>query len=290
MPNDALHQDIRAIILDALGAHVAPTSFSTLLHIPLTQPGKILHQQDTSNWVRLVLAAASATGGDHACAARVAAAIEIVMAGYDVLDEVEDGDDSPTVEAAGTAQAINVGMGLLLLGQRVILELPEQTDRAAFAHTLARGVLTSTGGQHRDLASALAATSADEALATARQKSGALAGMACRLGALTGTADPALLALYERWGTHFGTAAQLANDLHDATNTGSKSDLALGRGTLPLVYFGKQDGSSDEVTASGALQFTWVVLEIERQHCAELLDQLAARGQGVAQLRDLLGN
>ena len=128
-----------------------------------------------------------------------------------------------------------------------------------------------------------------QALATARQKSGALAGMACRLGALTGTTDPDLLDLYERWGMHFGTAAQLANDLHDATATGRKSDLALGRGTLPLVYFGKREEAGEQVVGSGALHFTWVVLEIERQYCADLLEQLAARQQNVAQLRALLG-
>jgi geranylgeranyl pyrophosphate synthase len=114
--------------------------------------------------------------------------------------------------------------------------------------------------------------------------------MACRLGALTGTTDAALLDLYERWGIHFGTAAQLANDLHDATSTGRKSDLELGRGTMPLIYFGQRDESADRIVGSGALHFTWVVLEIERQACRDLLEQLAAQGQAVAQLRELLGS
>jgi len=45
-----------------------------------------------------------------------------------------------------------------------------------------------------------------------------------------------LLDLYHQWGRHYGTAAQLSNDLHDAENQQSKSDIERHKGTLPLLY------------------------------------------------------
>jgi competence protein ComQ len=238
-----------------------------------------------------------ATGGPITTGARVAAAVEIFMAGLDVLDEVEDGDQSPTVEAVGTAQALNIATALLFLGQQTLFTLGDDraaASGAAFARVLTEIGLRATGGQHGDLASeGMAGITPDEALEIAREKSGRLVGGACRLGAMVGAADGALLDLYETWGQHFGLAAQLANDLHDADHDSAKSDQARQKATLPLLYTRRLanlgPSASGALANSGALHFTWVVLEIERQKCVELLGQLAARGQEVGDLRSLLG-
>lgn len=292
MPGDTSLDIAKEVIIDALGALDAPYPFFALLRIPLSQPGKLLGDGERHDWVHLVLAACTATGGDPAIGARVAAAVECFMASLDLLDEVEDGDASPTVEAAGMPQALNAATALLLIGQRILLDLPARPplpDPADFARALALGGLAATGGQHLDLAAeGQGATSADDALAIARRKSGALASTACRLGAMVGTGDPALLDLYSRWGTHFGTAAQLANDLHDAFDAGRKSDVARRKKTLPLAYHERSTADARvpvTIAASGALHFTWVIVEIERQACREIAEQLAARGQDVAPLR-----
>ena len=178
-----------------------------------------------------------------------------------------------------------------MLSQQLLLELPSRAggfSAAEFARTLTSGGITATIGQHHDLAGGdFAAGTAEQALATARLKAGALAGAACRLGAMVGTTDPALLDLYGRWGRHFGTVAQLANDLHDALDTDDKSDLARGKSTLPLL-FKRGTAATVGMIDSGALHFTWVVVEIERQSCREIVEQLAARGQDVATLRRLI--
>lgn len=160
------------------------------------------------------------------------------------------------------------------------------------AQTLAEAGIAATGGQHRDLtAERNDATTYDDALQTARLKAGVLVASACKLGALVATTDPELLALYYDWGMHYGTAAQLSNDLHDAEDVEDKSDIARQKGTLPLLYERGKNSAETAMNpaASGALHFTWVVLEIERQHCAEIADELAARGQAVENLRALLG-
>jgi geranylgeranyl pyrophosphate synthase len=89
---------------------------------------------------------------------------------------------------------------------------------------------------------------------------------------------------------HFGTAAQLANDLHDATAPDLKSDLERQKGTLPLTFTRRNANDVDpgNIAASGALHFTWVVLEMERDACRDIGEQLAARGQDVSVLLDLL--
>lgn len=292
MPNNSTTAQLRAILTDTLGAFDAPPSFTEILRHPLSQPGKILSDTGPPIWAQLVLAACAATGGNQAVGLRVAVGVELFMAALDLLDEIEDGDHSPTAEAIGTAQTLNVATALLLLGQRSLLQLStltEQGESAEFVSTLISGGLVATGGQHQDLASVGGAlNSLDDALAITRRKAGTLAGAACRLGALTGTDNATLLTLYERWGNHFGTAAQLSNDLHDAADLGQKSDVERQKGTLPLVFGRHSESTASATLESGALHFTWVVLEIERQACRDIAEDLAARGQRVEFLREMV--
>jgi len=295
VPDSTALEVVRSRLLEALGAFNAPASFSALLNIPLNQPDKVLGGAHRPSWVTLVLAACVATGGDVAYGARVAAAIEVFMAALDVLDEIEDGDASPTAAAAGIPQALNGATALLLLAPRLLLDLPARDGLphpGDFARVLVDGGLIATGGQHLDLTGeGFAAGSPEEALAIARRKAGALASAACRLGAMVGTADETLLELYGRWGMHYGTVAQLANDLHDAVDDAAKSDVARKKSTLPLLFSHRvtsEIGSNPGVAASGALHFTWVIVEIERQACRDLADELDARGQDTAHFRQFV--
>lgn len=295
MPDSIGLEAVRSRLLEALGAFNAPASFSALLHTPLSQSDKVLGGAERPSWVMLALAACVATGGDVAYGARVAAAVEVFMAALDVLDEIEDGDASPTAAAAGIPQALNGATALLLLAPRMLLDLPTRDGLPSpgdFARVLVDGGLTATGGQHLDLTGeGFAAGSPEEALAVARRKAGVLASVACRLGAMVGTTDETLLDLYGRWGMHYGTVAQLANDLHDAVDDAAKSDIARKKSTLPLLFshrVASETGSNSGVAASGALHFTWVVVEIERQACRDLADELDARGQDTAHFRQFV--
>ncbi len=298
MLNATSFASVRRTVEEAVERAALPASFRALLRIPLQQHGKILTEEERPLWPTVVLAACTATGGEPAFGATVAAATELFMAGLDVLDEIEDGDSSALVELAGPAQALNVSTALLLLGQQTLLGLVADGLPAAqvtlLTQTLTAAGLAATGGQHRDLANESdRIVSTDEALSIARSKAGTLVAGACRIGALLGTTDMDTLALYETLGGHHGTAAQLANDLHGAENTLSKTDVERQKGTLPLLYArgarAVATGEPATIAASGALHFTWVILEIERQRCVQLLDTLAARGHLVADLRDLLG-
>lgn len=292
MPGNSAINQLRSVLSEALGAFDAPTSFTEILRLPLSQPGKILSDTGRPIWAHLVLGSCAAANGDDDAGMHVAVGVELFMAALDLLDEIEDGDYSPTAEAIGSAQTLNVATALLLLGQQTLLRVPTICGRdvsADLVSTLISGGLVATGGQHQDLASVGGTMdSPDVALAMTRRKAGALAGAACRLGALMGTTDTALLALYERWGNHFGTAAQLSNDLHDATDLGQKSDIERQKGTLPLIFSRHPSTAAGHIVESGALHFTWVVLEIERQACREIAENLAARGQRAEFLREMV--
>lgn len=284
-------------IEEAVGRIPLPASSRHFAALPLQQPGKAWSGAARPLWPATVLAACAATGGSTQIGEQVAAAVEIFMAGLDVLDEVEDGDHSPLVDAVGTAQALNIATALLLLAQTTLCHLTADGVTPMRAHllaqTLAEAGLAATSGQHRDLLGEdSAAISYEDALETARLKAGALVAGACKLGALVGTDDSDILARYHAWGLHYGTAAQLSNDLHDADDAAGKSDIARQKGTIPLLYQRETvlaTEPTENAQASGALHFTWVILELERQQCATIADELAARGQASEHLQMLLG-
>ena len=283
------YQEVGRLLVAAVTKVDAPDSFRELLYIPLCQRGKLLHGEPCPRWPMMVLASSRAAGGPDSVATRVAAAMELFIAAADVLDEIQDGDSSPLATAAGPAQALNAATALLTLAYDQLSSLDEaglaRERIPLFIRTLSRLSFRAAAGQHLDLA----AEGADEltvtkALEIARMKAGELGAAACRLGALTGTTNGDLLTHYEAFGRHLGTLAQLSNDLADSLRADEKSDRDRAKGTLPLVY----DRGSRDLDPSGALHFTWVVMELERQAALDIVRQLQELGQATASLEALL--
>ena len=288
-------EELSRIITEAVASGTLPPSLRSLIALPLRQPGKVLHPTgEHPFWPSLVLATSTAAGGDMDAAVRVGAAVEIFIAALDLFDEIEDGDPSATIAAAGVAQATNAATTLILVAQQQLLTLTDAGLTAErvllLARTLSAAGVEATGGQHSDLAAEQnSATSATEAHAIAQQKAGTLTAGAALLGALLGTDEPETLAHYRAWGQHLGTLSQIQNDLRDAEAPDLKSDLARGKSTLPLIYArGAASGETAEMATQGAFHFAWVVREIERQACEEAIEALAERGHDVGRMRSLL--
>jgi geranylgeranyl diphosphate synthase, type I len=276
-----------------------PVPFTNLLRIPLSQPGKTLSGDSTARWPEFVFACCSASGGSENAAPRVAAAVELLIAALDVLDDVEDGDASTLVAEVGPAQALNVSTALLFLSHQALATLPQDgvaPERIpAFLSVLTQAGASATAGQHLDLSSeGVDGLSTQDAHEIARRKAGALAAGACRLGALTGTDNESLLDLYEDLGRHLGTMAQLENDLHDAQGNLTKTDIERRKPTMPLVFgalpFSLEhdpESIAVQLMGTGALHFTWVVIEIHREECRKILVELENRGQLVTRLAEI---
>ncbi len=288
------------IVLDAVEGAGFPAPFKELILLALSQPGRILDQDHPSLFHDIILACCSAAHGRTQLSPRVAAAFELCIAASDLLDEIEDADESVVCSYAGMPRALNASTAILAAAFST-LSAPEigSEHRSLFLemiNMLSSTIVTSTVGQDADLAS----TGGEErsiqfAVEIARLKSGSLVAGASVMGAALGTTDPQALSLYRDFGTHLGTAYQLSNDLRDARSS-AKSDIASGKGTVPLVFQNSDSRGSLEpvgesvLRASGALQFTWVLMETERNACRRVIELLRSHNQDVAPLESLVSH
>lgn len=294
-------QVAKQIVHDALEGAGLPAPFVKLALVPLQQPGRILCDEEPSRWSRLIEASCIASGGNRDFVPHVIAAFEVCIAALDVLDEIEDEDQSPLAEQVGAPRALNVASALLNIAYVILHQeaaaSPGNDIVVDLCRLLAETVISATVGQDQDLANdGNEEITVDQALTIARLKSGSLVGGACRLGARLGTSDAAILAAYGEFGLHFGTMSQIANDMHDIEADAIKSDQKRQSATLPLIYLRHllrdHSGGREQVTLqdSGALHFSWTVFETERMRCQSILSRLRASDQHVELLVKLLGD
>jgi len=190
---------------------------------------------------------------DEQYACRVAISVECFICALDLLDDIEDGDQTSIVLELGPPRVLNVATTLLALTNHILLSLievgspPEQITRLLSA--VQEALITATAGQHRDILAEQRSTesfTSDECIEIAEGKAGALMSLACRIGALCANVDDEVLAQFSEMGKLLGIAHQLDNDSHDLyhilqhqqTNeaTGTiKTDLVRHKKTLPVV-------------------------------------------------------
>jgi geranylgeranyl diphosphate synthase type I len=193
---------------------------------------------------------------DPALACQVAIATECFVCALDLLDDVEDEDQTPVMLELGAARTLNVSTALLALAQRALLScLQSGADPPLVLRLLDvmhEALLTATSGQHRDLLAERCEArdlTREECIEIAAAKAGAIMRLACLLGAICAGATDAECAEFAEMGEILGIAHQLDNDAHDlyyllesaitSANTpverSVKTDLARGKKTLPVV-------------------------------------------------------
>ena len=268
--------------------------------------GKILHQADqnihapqnirTSGiWSLLTLLVAQhiAPEIDPVYASSVALAVESFVTAIDLLDDIEDEDQTEIVHELGTARVVNTAAILFTLAQRALLSLsdlgiPPKTI-LRLLQTLQESSLTVSTGQHLDIMVENRPAhefTREECIEIAATKSGALLRLACLIGAQCAGASDELCAKYAEFGELLGIAAQLDNDCNDLyyllhsqgwalssekvekTTQTMKSDLARGKKTLPIVLaaaeIAKTQGASN-VNMQDALQQAATLSDMENE-------------------------
>ncbi|WP_433873262.1 family 2 encapsulin nanocompartment cargo protein polyprenyl transferase [Saccharopolyspora sp. CA-218241] len=194
----------------------------------------------------MVLLSAAAVGGDPAAAVPAAVAVELVHNFSLLHDDVMDGDVTrrhrPTAWTMfGSGPAILAGDALLSLATDVLAASghPEATSAVRMLNT---AVLSLINGQSQDLAfEDRRDVEVTECQRMARDKTGALLGCACALGALFGGARNGQVARLRSFGERLGLAFQHVDDLlgiwGDPALTGKPvfSDLRTRKKTLPVV-------------------------------------------------------
>ncbi|GAA0502967.1 family 2 encapsulin nanocompartment cargo protein polyprenyl transferase [Saccharopolyspora thermophila] len=194
----------------------------------------------------MVLLSAAAVGGDPKAAVPAAVAVELVHNFSLLHDDVMDGDVTrrhrPTAWTVfGSGPAILAGDALQALAVEVLAGCghPEATTAVRTLHT---AVLNLINGQVADLAfEDRRSVDLAECQRMARDKTGALLGCACALGAMFGGGSAEQVARLRGFGERLGLAFQHVDDLlgiwGDPAVTGKPvfSDLRTRKKTLPVV-------------------------------------------------------
>jgi geranylgeranyl diphosphate synthase type I len=194
----------------------------------------------------LALLAAEATGGVPEAAVPAAVAVELVHSFSLLHDDVMDADVTrrhrPTAWTVfGIGAAILAGDSLLTLSFDVLAASGRPVAREGM-RMLSAAVQDLVDGQSADLAfETRVDVGLPECLMMAEDKTGALLGCACGLGALFGGARPEQVGHLRDFGERVGLAFQLVDDLlgiwgdPHVTGKPAHSDLRRRKKSLPVV-------------------------------------------------------
>jgi geranylgeranyl pyrophosphate synthase len=226
----------------------------------LEEPGKLLWRSNDATgrpagvWGLLTLLVAEYLSPEvnPAYASTVAVGVECYICALDLIDDVEDADQTPILEDLGVARGLSVATTLLFLAQEALLSASAYVPPAQvllLLEALSECSLKAAQGQHLDILSAQQPAlrmTAQTCLGILAAKSGALMSLACRLGALCAGVSEPTCSEWASLGELLGLSHQLDNDAHDfraglATDIlvllGKDAQGSAGRRakTLPLV-------------------------------------------------------
>jgi geranylgeranyl pyrophosphate synthase len=251
-----LQGDLRADVARALEAE------GKLLSLQGERASSTQSSQIVGSWPLLTLLVAQSIAPeiDLVSASSVAVAIECFICALDLLDDVEDDDQTLIVQTLGIARTLNVSTALLMLAQRALLSLSQYHMPAErilqLLDTLQACALAAATGQHRDILAEHQPAqdfTENDCIEIARGKAGSLMRLAFLLGAICAEADEHTREQFSALGELLGIAQQLDNDAHDlyyllqdypsnetlaSTDTiifSVKTDLVRGKKTLPIV-------------------------------------------------------
>jgi len=285
---------LRGQIQEVIVTRVATTIHEDLLKL-LGRPGYALHPDGLCRAGMLALTVHEAVSREPMgkTALLAAAAVELQMEAAFVFDEVADA--SP-----GTNRSEDLGLAIALLtaGTTAAVEAAATApDRFSAMGHFCRAYSEACAGQFLDAAlQGRGAATLEEALQMTRLKSGGLGRFVTGFVARVAGADGEGVALFERFGDHTFTLAQLVDDLRDACTPDQGSDLEQRKATLPVVFYGRAIDSPVQADgmlsnqccntyeSSGAPLYTAILAHAYMRRADEDLSLLARRGYAVGGL------
>ena len=238
-------QHIAAHLEHVLGRYAdAPPRLLEAIRYSLMAGGKRLRPA-------LVLETFSACGGtDDRSALAAAGAIELIHTFSLVHDDLPAMDDDdlrrgrPTSHKVfGEAMAILAGDAMVTMAFELIAAdaAPAVAPRLIVELASASGPAGMIGGQVLDIDGENQSLGLDQLQGIHRKKTGALLTGACRMGALTASADDSLVSAMTSFGQHLGLAFQIIDDILDVTSTpeqlgkATHKDAGKGKNTYPAL-------------------------------------------------------
>jgi geranylgeranyl diphosphate synthase type I len=246
----------------------------------------------------LALLAGEAVGGGHAAALPAAVAVELVHNFSLLHDDVMDGDRTrrhrrTAWSVFGLGQAILAGDALLTLAFD-LLAGSGHPAAAEGTRILSAAVFRLQDGQSADLAfERRSDVELPECLRMAEDKTGALLGCACALGALFGGGDPARIGRLRAFGERLGLAFQLVDDLLGiwgapaVTGKPVYSDLRNRKKSLPVVA-ALTSGTPAGQALAALYRDGRPLSDVDLARAAELVELAGGRAWSRARAGDLL--
>ncbi|AFQ45955.1 polyprenyl synthetase family protein [Desulfosporosinus meridiei] len=189
-------------------------------------------------WAQLTLITCDSTGGALEEGLQGAVAMELYALAADILDDIQDQDNNSLPwRKVPPAQAVNFAACILVLSYQALSTLSNSRYFEEASKVLNQMGLQACDGQIQEfLNDSKEKITLEEYFEIIHKKSGGLTAGACKIGAILGGADQALVDQLEQFGMCLGIMSQIKNDLDDFLNPETKSDFIKGRKTLPFVY------------------------------------------------------
>jgi geranylgeranyl diphosphate synthase type I len=301
-------------VIEALPVH---SCHRVLLQAHLRIEREQAAAQPEMSAIQMPLLVHEAITGDERAALPVAAACTLFFLGADLYDSILDHELPPYWRTRDTAE-VNLAATTLLaaLPQLSIALLREEGTPPArlweLAYLFANTALELNAGQHEDvLFPNLENVSLEDSRAMAERKSGSAGALLARAGAVLATEDPFTIEAYAAFGSCFGTAKQLINDVWDIWGEDTSRDLLNGKRTLPIVHAlstlqGEQRERlqkllaaaresaehHDEVrallAAAGSVRYTALIIWLYQQQAQNHLAAASPRGLAGREIRIML--
>lgn len=241
----------------------------------------------------LTLLSAQAVGGDTGDGVAAAVAVELAHDFSLLHDDVMDGDATRRHRPAawtvfGVASAVLAGDALVTLAFDVLANSGPVAPQDG-VRTLSAALLEMMAGQSTDIDFQQHENiGMSECVRMAGQKTGALMGCACALGALSGGGTPQQVECLEGFGERLGMAFQLTDDLLGIWGTPATtgkpvcSDLAHRKKSLPVAA-ALTSGTPAAYELAALYQLDRTLTNQEVTHAANLIEQAGSRAWAQAE-------
>ncbi|MFJ7981172.1 polyprenyl synthetase family protein [Lysinibacillus xylanilyticus] len=235
---------------------------------------------------------------------KVAAAIELLILSFDIIDDLQD-KDSDYSWTKTPDLSLNVALAMLVMASRTIRETSFE-DKNTAIQILEDYALRSINGQQLDLLN----TCRDEQsyIQMIEQKSGSLSAMACLIGEVLATGGTS--SEVEEYGKYIGIIQQIKNDIQSLKTWGPKNDLLNKRYSLPIIYLLSQENdvsksvinyynddmdafldnnaTENELTNGGAIRYAITMKNVYKFKALNILENVTINELGKDYLKRLM--
>jgi len=235
---------------------------------------------------------------------KVAAAIELLILSYDIIDDLQD-KDTDYIWSETPELSLNVALAMLIMSSRAIHDTSFEHKHLA-VQLLEEYAFRSINGQQLDVLNIC--RDEQSYLQMIDRKSGSLTAMSCVIG--EALAKGKVSEEIEEYGKYIGIIQQIKNDIISLKTWGPKNDLLNKKYSLPIIYLLAQKNSisnsvinyyngyivtlmdknviRDELTNGGAIRYTITIKNLHKLKALNILENVAINKVGKEYLIKLM--